>query len=81
MTAAWKGGRAGFAGQGVLPGPPGTLFQTPGSRDLGKELPSCHPAGVGPSRPQPQPAGSEARSDLSMTPGMEPGLVEALEAP
>lgn len=78
-----KGGKAGCAGQGVLPGPPETLFQTPGSRNLGKEL--CKDclaatwlAWVPP--PQPQPVVSEARPDLFMTPGVEPGLVEGLVA-
>lgn len=79
-----KGGKSGCADQGRLPGPPGTLFQTPGSQDLGKELCKDGLAATWlawvPPHPQSQPAGSEARPDLSMTPGMEPGLVEALEA-
>lgn len=47
-----------------------------------QRLPSCHLAGVGlpPPPPQPQPVGSEARPDLPMTPGVEPGLVEGLVA-
>lgn len=62
------------------------LFQTPDSRNLGRELcKDCLAATwlawvSPPPPPQPQPVGSEARPDLPMTPGVEPGLVEGLVA-